>query len=101
MNRDFKSKTIVYLTSILVRHLLTDNLNRSGLLGGAGSADMSDVWLSMEQAFENDISAMLPNTDDHLSEPGLIVSDLMDSNVTLNDIAHTIKSEPLDLDSNG
>lgn len=62
---------------------------------------MSDVWLSMEQAFENDISAMLPNTDDHLSEPGLIVSDLMDSNVTLNDIAHTIKSEPLDLDSNG
>ena len=84
-----------------MRHLLTDNLNRSGLLGGAGSADMSDVWLSMEQAFENDISAMLPNTDDHLSEPGLIVSDLMDSNVTLNDIAHTIKSEPLDLDSNG
>lgn len=58
---------------------------------------MSDVWLSMEQAFENDISNMLPNTD-HLSEPGLIVSDLIDSD-GLHDLPHTIKSEPVELDT--
>lgn len=58
---------------------------------------MSDVWLSMEQAFENDLSAMLPITDDQLSNGGLIVSDFIDSNVSINEL-HSIKTEPLEFD---
>jgi len=59
---------------------------------------MTDVWLSMEQAFENDISAMLPNTDGQLSEQDLIVSDLIDSASSLQELSQTIKTEPLDFD---
>ena len=60
---------------------------------------MSDVWLSMEQAFENDISAMLPDTDDSLpSEPGFTVTDLIDSAASLHELSQTIKTEPLEFD---
>lgn len=66
--------------------------------------EMSDVWLSMEQAFENEIGAMLPDTDDDLScEPGLTVNGLIDSAASLHELSQTIKTEALDFDdsSNG
>ena len=72
----------------------------NGLLGN----EMSDVWLSMEQAFENDLNAMLPDTDDNLnSDTGLTVTDLIGSVASLQELSQTIKTEALDFDesSNG
>lgn len=79
-------------------NFLNDDLTGGGLLAGPTDCEMTDVWLSMEQAFENDISAMLPNTDGQLSEQDLIVSDLIDSASSLQELSQTIKTEPLDFD---
>lgn len=77
--------------------MLTDTFNEGSLLSSHSDCEMSDVWLSMEQAFENDLSDFMPDTDDNL-RGSCLVTDLIDSAACLQELSQTIKAEPLDFE---